>query len=402
MVQSMSRLSPLLICLVAAVAGPLHAAQPPDVVQSDSSGNTAMGTQALYFNTTGTFNTASGAGALFRNTTGPFNTAAGVNALSANTDGYGNTATGANALLSNSTGSFNTAAGTGALDQNSTGSSNTASGYAALEANTNGNYNTANGFYSMLYNSTGSGNAALGSYALFANTTGSNNTALGANSLYFNSSGSGNIAVGTNAGSNLTTGNNNIDIGNLGVAGENGTIRIGARGPQTKAFVAGIWGSPVTGSAVYVNGYGQLGVMVSAERYKTDIATMASSTAKLDQLRPVTFRLKNEPQGALQYGLIAEEVEKVYPELVIRNEDGSIQGVRYEELSPMLLNVVQQQQRALTAQAERLAAQEERMAAQARQLEALQTHLSEVMELEQSVRASLVKLQEGTGRADKL
>jgi hypothetical protein len=206
-----------------------------------------------------------------------------------------------------------------------------------------------------------------------------------------NSTGNANIAVGYLAGFNLTAGSNNIEIGNLGVATDNGTIRIGARGQQTQAFIAGIWGSQVRGNAVYVSPYGQLGVVVSSERYKTDIATMGPTTDKLDQLRPVTFRLKNEPQGPLQYGLVAEEVEKVYPELVLHNEDGSIEGVRYEELGPLLLNEVQQQRRTLTAQAERLAAQEERMAAQARQLETIQLHVAQVMQREASVRASLVE-----------
>jgi hypothetical protein len=227
------------------------------------------------------------------------------------------------------------------------------------------------------------------------NTTGSDNLALGAYALELNSTGSRNIALGYVAGTNLTTGSNNVDIANMGLAGESGVIRIGARGVQTQAYIAGIWGSRVTGSAVYISSSGQLGVMASSERYKTDIQAMGESSARLDQLRPVTFRLKTEPEGPVQYGLIAEEVAKVYPELVIRGESGAVEGVRYEELTPMLLNEVQQQRRAL-------AAQEQRLAGQARQLEAMQQHLAEMMELDRSLRASLAPQAAKTAPDDKL
>ncbi len=138
------------------------------------------------------------------------------------------------------------------------------------------------------------------------------------------------------------TGSNNIDIGSMGSAGESGVIRIG--GPsQSAAYVAGISSTHLTGSAVYVTANGQLGVLASSERYKTEIASMGPSTQKLHELRPVSFHLKSDPKGAVQYGLIAEEVAKVFPELVIRDEAGTIQGVRYDELAPMPLNEVQHQ-----------------------------------------------------------
>jgi hypothetical protein len=162
-------------------------------------------------------------------------------------------------------------------------------------------------------------------------------------------------AVGTQAGYNLTTGNNNIDIGNQGVAGEGGIIGLGTGGTQTATYIAGIAGAHVTGSAVYVTATGQLGVLASADRYKTAIASMGSSSTRLQQLRPVTFKLKNDPQRTPQYGLIAEEVSKVYPELVIRGARGQIEGVRYEELAPILLNEVQQQQKQLSELREQLA-----------------------------------------------
>jgi hypothetical protein len=322
--------------------------------------NTASGTSALYSNTTGNDNTAFGADALLENTTGYQNTATGEIALSANTSGslntaagYGalannqtgdfNTASGASALYANTTGSNNTAAGFYALYNNTTGANNTASGYEALFSNTGGNYNNASGYLALHDNTTGSQNSASGVQALYGNHTGNYNTASGTDALYSNTGGSSNIAEGYKAGYNLTTGSNNIDIGNLGVAAESGTIRIGTTSTQTKTFIAGIYGTSVTGSAVVVSSTGQLGVTVSSERFKTAIAPMGSATAKLGQLRPVSFKLKSDAKGTRQYGLIAEEVAKVYPELVIRNESGRIDGVRYDELAPMLLNEVQQQ-----------------------------------------------------------
>jgi Chaperone of endosialidase len=179
--------------------------------------------------------------------------------------------------------------------------------------------------------------------ALQANTVGNYNTALGVNSLETNSTGSNDIAIGYAAGS-LIVGSNDIDIGAVGGPNDNGTIRIGTPGTQEAVFIAGIESAKVTGNAVYVTANGKLGVLASAERYKTAIQSMGSNTDKLQLLRPVTFHLKTEPNGAVQYGLIAEEVNKVYPELVIHDEAGAIQGVRYDELAPMLLNEVQRLQ----------------------------------------------------------
>ncbi len=180
--------------------------------------------------------------------------------------------------------------------------------------------------------------------------------------LYSNTTGSNNIAVGTQAGYYLTYGSNNIDIGNEGVAAENGTVRIGTSTTQIATYIAGIENAKVTGAAVYVTSSGQLGVLASSERYKTAIAPMGANTEKLQQLRPVSFHLKSEPDGAVQYGLIAEEVAGVYPELVIRDAAGVIQGVRYDELAPMLLNEVQKQQEVNSAQAAKIAALERQLA----------------------------------------
>jgi endosialidase-like protein len=159
------------------------------------------------------------------------------------------------------------------------------------------------------------------------------------------------------------------------VAAESDTIRIGAA-TQKATFIAGIFGTPVTGSAVVVNANGKLGVTVSSERYKTAIAPMGSNTAKLGQLRPVTFHLKTDPHGALQYGLIAEEVAKVYPELVIRGEKGRIDGVRYDELAPMLLNEMQK-----------------RNAAQDSEIRNLKKQMAELKALNQVTQATLQNLQ---------
>jgi hypothetical protein len=166
------------------------------------------------------------------------------------------------------------------------------------------------------------------------------------------------------------------------VAAESGTIRIGTTSTQTAIYVAGIYGTSVTGNAVVVSSTGQLGVTVSSERFKTAILPMGSDTAKLGQLRPVSFKLKSDATGTRQYGLIAEEVAKVYPELVIRDGTGRIDGVRYDELAPMLLNEVQQQRTQLTAKID----------AQAAEIRDLKQQMAELKDLKQELRAALLKL----------
>jgi hypothetical protein len=183
----------------------------------------------------------------------------------------------------------------------------------------------------------------------------------------------------------LTHGSNDIDIGNQGVAGESGTVRIGSAGNQVATYIAGIENAKVTGSAVYVTAGGQLGVLASSERYKTAIAPMGTDTEKLQRLRPVSFHLKSDPKGAVQYGLIAEEVAKVYPELVIRDAAGKIQGVRYDELAPMLLNEVQKQQRINAAQADQNNAQAAKIALLEQQLGGIQAALVDLQPKHQLV-----------------
>src|SRR5438132_404180 len=214
------------------------------------------------------------------------------------------------------------------------------------------NETTAEGDGALSSLTTGEGNTALGSNALNANTTGNNNTATGTNALRFHITGDHNTATGraapvfnadgegTSAGGALTTGDLNIDIANEGVAGEANTIRIGTRGDQTRTFIAGISGAPVAGAAVKVNANGQLGVAPSSERFKAEIKPMDKASEAILALKPVTFRYKKEldPKGNPQFGLVAEQVEKVNPALVDRDGKGEIYTVRYEAVNAMLLN----------------------------------------------------------------
>jgi hypothetical protein len=319
--------------------------------------NTATGLQALVSNTTGDSNTATGLNALFGNTTGNSNTATGLQALETNTTGSNNTAAGFEALFSNTTGSNNTANGLAALLSNTTGNNNTASGFQALASNTTGINNTATGFNALLNNTIGrnntadglqalnnntmgTNNAGVGVNALFSNNTGNLNVALGTNSMLRNTTGSSNIALGVNAGGNLTIGNNNIDIGNAGVAAEANTVRIGTQGNQRRAFIAGISGVAVAGPTVVVNASGQLGIAASSERFKDEIKPMNKLSESLFALKPVTFRYKKEidPTRTSQFGLVAEEVEKVDPALVVRDKEGKAYTVRYDQVNAMLLN----------------------------------------------------------------
>jgi trimeric autotransporter adhesin len=322
--------------------------------------NTAIGFHALYSNTTGNYNTATGAPALYSNTTGFENTADGWGALAKNTTGNYNTATGALALENNTTGNYNTATGAFAMNGNSnptgngntatgcftlflnqTGSNNTANGISALTRNQAGHDNTASGALALNSNTNGIYNTANGVGALFHNRTGKSNTANGFNVLYNNTSGNFNVALGANAGYNLTTGGNNIDIFNRGVAGESNTIRIGKAGTQTATFIAGISGATVAGGVgVIVDTNGHLGTISSSERFKDKIRPMDKASEAILGLQPVTFRYKQEldPAGIPQFGLVAEQVEKVNPDLVARNEEGKAYTVRYEAVNAMLLN----------------------------------------------------------------
>jgi hypothetical protein len=321
-------------------------------------GNTAIGWQALLFNTTGGFNTATGGLALSGNTSGILNTATGYAALAYNTTGGSNTATGEGALAYNSAGGYNTACGVATLYNNDTGSSNTATGITAMYSNTSGSNNTATGSQALGSNTTGSNNTATGSQALYydsagnyntangqaalySNTTGRNNTAIGQNAMRSNTTGSFNVALGENAGIQLTTGSNNIEIGHRGASGEANTIRIGRQGTQTATYVAGISGATIsTGVPVIVDIGGHLGTTTSSARFKEAIKPMDKASEAILALKPVTFRYKHvlDPDGVAQFGLVAEQVEKVNPDLVARDEEGKPYTVRYEAVNAMLLN----------------------------------------------------------------
>ena len=322
-------------------------------------------------------NTAEGDYALFSLTNGANNTANGFGSLGLNTSGYYNTANGYDSLSLNTTGHHNTASGAFALESNTIGYYNTANGYDSLNSNTTGIVNTASGFESLFKNTTGGGNTTNGALALYGNTTGSDNTANGLLALYGNTTGNSNVALGVLAGSSLTTGSNNIDIGNFGVAAESNTIRIGTHGTQTATYIAGIFETMSTGSLVGVDSTGHLGVLAtSSARIKDDIKPMDKASEAILMLKPVTFRYKKEidGKGIPQFGLVAEQVEKVNPALVTRDVEGKLYTVRYDAINAMLLNeflkehrtvqelkttVVQQQKQidALTAGLQKVSAQ---------------------------------------------
>jgi Chaperone of endosialidase len=302
--------------------------------------NTATGAGSLLFNTADN-NTAFGVAALLFNTFGINNTAVGTAALLNNTAGNGNTALGDFALPGNTDGSFNTAVGERALFHNTTAGGNTATGAFALTENTTGDNNTANGLSALGLNSEGHDNTAAGAGALFGNTTGIANTAVGNGALADNSGGNNNIALGFHAGGNLTTGSNNIDIGAFGVAAESNTIRIGVLGTHAATYIAGIFGQTSSGgTAVFINSDGRLGTMTSSRSSKDEIQLMQGASEVIYALKPVTFRYKKDidPARTSQFGLVAEDVEKINPDLVVRDKEGKPYSVRYDQVNAMLLN----------------------------------------------------------------
>jgi len=346
----------LTFCLTALAVSP-----PPD--GGYPGGNTAEGQNALVSRTTGGYNTALGFFSLSALTDGNFNTATGAGTLLSNTANE-NTAMGAGALLSNTVGEFNTAIGGFALVSNQGGSRNNAVGGRALFAHTAGDFNNAIGFFALSSDTGGQSNNAFGDEALFSNTTGVNNVAMGDNALHGNivgslntavgknalifSSSTGNTAIGSEAGSSLTTGGYNICIGAdvTGFPAESNRIRIGTNLPtgagESACYMGGIAGQTVGagGSTCYVDTDGKLGVFLSARRFKRDIADMGAASETLLAMRPVTFRYKSEldKTGIPQFGLVAEEVAEVNPDLVSRDAKGDVYTVRYEAINAMLLN----------------------------------------------------------------
>jgi hypothetical protein len=310
--------------------------------------NTATGVGALLSNTAGAQNTANGAFALAGNTIGDVNTATGFEALLSNTEGYYNTANGSEALLSNTTGTSNTAIGASALLTNTTGTSNTATGVFALYRNATGVDNTASGNGSLYNNTIGSGNTAMGGNALSANTTGANNTAIGASTLSNNYAGSNNIALGYGAGANVTAGSYNVYIGAgvPGVANDVGHTYISNISSTVQAPGGNI-------EYVTINlDTKLLGHSSSSRRYKEHIKPMANASEALYQLKPVTYRYKKEidQHQSAAFGLIAEEVAKVNPDLVAHDSKGRSESVHYEMVNAMLLNEFLKEHRRVEAQ----------------------------------------------------
>jgi endosialidase-like protein len=268
-----------------------------------------------------------------------------------------NTFLGENALLTN-TGADNTAVGFEAL-LNNTSDINTAIGSQALHNNTTGDTSTAVGAIALFTNTTGFSNNAIGWQSLYNNTTGYRNVANGVGTLFGNTTGNNNIALGSFAGSNLTTGSNNIDVANVGVAAESGTIRIGTNENQTRTFIAGIANTPLTeGVRVGITADGQLGVKASSARFKEKIKPMDKTSEVILALKPVSFHYKKDldPKGMPQFGLVAEDVAKVAPDLVVRDATGNPFTVRYDEVNAMLLNEFLKARRQVDAQQKQIEA----------------------------------------------
>jgi len=345
---------------------------------TDGSFNTALGAGTLLFNigdqntSKGTQNTAIGTAALLFNTEGSNNTAVGVGALLSNTNGFADIAVGSFALYSNTTGFANIAVGSSALYSNSTGVQNTAIGDDALFNNTIGQNNAAIGRLSLFHNTEGVANTATGTEALTSSITGIGNTAIGYQALT-NATNDGNTALGYRAGLNVTTASNVISIGHLGANVSNSCFINNIRGAT---------GAMGDGIPVLIDSHGQLATSPSSRRFKKEIKPMDKTSDAILALKPVTFHYKSDGTGTPQFGLIAEEVAEVNPDLVVRDEKGEIYTVRYEAVNAMLLNEflkeyrTVQEQKAIVGQLKRDF--QSRLADQQKQIEALTEGLQKV------------------------
>ena len=363
--------------------------------------NTATGWYSLFSDTTGSFNTAVGGGALalntadsntgvgaaalLLNTTGTKNTAIGTASLAHNDAAEQNTATGAFALFSHVSGNGNTANGANALFSDTSGQLNTAIGAGALFSNVGGpfpgSFNTAVGA-SALFNNTGGDNTAVGAGALQSNTAGTENLAIGVSALVTNESGNRNIALGSFAGNGLTTGSDNIYIG----------YNLGATAAQSNAcYIKSIFGQTAAGgSPVFIDANHKLGTMTSSKRFKQDIQQMGTASEALFALKPVTFHYKKEidPDGTSQFGLVAEDVEKVNPDLVVRGKEGTPYSVRYDQVNAMLLNEFLKEHRAFIEEQRKVAEQQKEidaLKAELREQRFLIQKVSNKMDLSESV-----------------
>ena len=347
-----------------------------------ANGNTGVGDSALFRLGRGRFNTGVGVMSLNGLVDGAYNTAVGAGALFAN-KGDNNTATGASALLSNTFGTDNTANGISALGRNVEGSWNTAMGSQALASNTGYN-NTAIGFQALWSNTDGSFNAAVGNNALLNNTLATFNTAIGQDSLLLTTIGGGNTGVGYGALSSTTSGSTNIALGyyaGWSVTDAFNVICIGSLGANVSnsTWIGNVYGiAPESGNTVpvVVSDSGQLGTVASSERFKKDIANMDKTSEAILSLRPVTFHYKTDARETPQFGLVAEEVAKVNPALVVPDKGGKPYTVRYDAVNAMLLNEflkehrkVEKLEAALRAVNERVAEQDAKIAKVSAQLE---------------------------------
>jgi trimeric autotransporter adhesin len=371
--------------------------------------NTATGTGALRLNKIGINNTANGFQALISNQTGSFNTATGFQALWKNNEDS-NTATGHNALHENQTGKENTATGTGALRENVNGIDNTANGFQALFFNTSGSFNTAVGFHALFNNTTISGlsgddNTATGFNALFSNSTGFQNTASGSGALQVLQGGADNVAVGYHALFAGTVHNNNTAVGSealannsfngaentalgfragSGVTSASGVICIGAfvggENLNDTCYIGNIINNTSPGGvAVFVNENNKLGTITSSRRFKEAIKPMERASEALFALKPVTFRYKKEvdPASKPQFGLVAEDVEAVNPDLVVRDKEGKPYSVRYDQVNAMLLNEFLKEHRKVEEQQAMIAELKSTVAQQRQEFQAVAAQLKE-------------------------
>jgi uncharacterized coiled-coil protein SlyX len=351
-----------------------------------ASGNTAVGSRALLNNTTGGTlgniqnidlgpNVAVGQQALESNTVASANTAVGYEALQSFTTGPAGfeplglcTAVGFQAL-SHATGAFgNSAVGYQALMNNTTGGGNTANGLRALFSNTTGVNNTANGGQTLYFNTTGESNTANGINALVDNTSGSDNTAVGRSALQSNTTGNNNIALGAFAGGGVTPANNVIAIGHIGFDVSDSCFIGNIRGVTTAIANA---------IPVVIDSVGQLGTMSSSRRFKKEIKPMNKASEAILALKPMTFHYKNDMTDTPQFGLIAEEVAEVNPDLVARDKKGEIYTVRYDQINTMLLNEFLKEHKRVESQQTTIAELKVTVAQQQKGMEALAVQLKE-------------------------
>ena len=332
------------------------------------------------------FTTAEGTKALQSLTTGPANTAVGWFSLFSNTEGSFNTGVGAGTLLFNigdqntGEGTENTAIGAVALLFNTTGGLNTATGVQALEANTSGDANTATGVSALQNNTTGLDNTATGASALVSTTTGNNNTAVGVSALFNNPAGSSNIALGGLAGQSVTTASHVICIGDPG------------QDVSNSCYIGQIFGQTSAGGVpVIINTNHKLGTTTSSKRFKENIRPMDKTSEALFSLKPVSFRYKKEidPAGTSQLGLVAEDVEKINPDLVVRDEEGKPYSVHYDQVNAMLLNEFLKEHRTVQELKSIVTKQEAAAAQQQKQIEALTASLQKVSALIEASKPAL-------------